>query len=103
VRSSAYGSRFRVQGLESGNVDPMRATPVATLHQSSETGNSNTPLGLPPGSTHTIVSIEYKVMTTTTKMTKLLSMSRLLLWPQRAVLSVFTGPTYGPQMALSIR
>jgi hypothetical protein len=26
VRSSAYGSRFRVQGLESGNVDPMRAT-----------------------------------------------------------------------------
>jgi hypothetical protein len=22
----AYGSRFRVQGLESGNVDPMRAT-----------------------------------------------------------------------------
>jgi hypothetical protein len=26
VRSSAYGSRFRVQGLESGNVNPMRAT-----------------------------------------------------------------------------
>jgi hypothetical protein len=26
VCSSAYGSRFRVQGLESGNVDPMRAT-----------------------------------------------------------------------------
>jgi hypothetical protein len=26
VRSSAYGSRFRVQGLESGNVDLMRAT-----------------------------------------------------------------------------
>jgi hypothetical protein len=26
VRSSAYRSRFRVQGLESGNVDPMRAT-----------------------------------------------------------------------------
>jgi hypothetical protein len=30
VRSSAYGSRFRVQGLESGNVDPMRATPYLT-------------------------------------------------------------------------
>jgi hypothetical protein len=28
VRSSAYGSRFRVQGLESGNVDPMRATMI---------------------------------------------------------------------------
>jgi hypothetical protein len=28
VRSSAYGSRFRVQGLKSGNVDPMRATVV---------------------------------------------------------------------------
>jgi hypothetical protein len=28
VRSSAYGSRFRVQGLESGNVDPMRATTI---------------------------------------------------------------------------
>jgi hypothetical protein len=27
VRSSVYGSRFRVQGLESGNVDPMRAIP----------------------------------------------------------------------------
>jgi hypothetical protein len=26
VRSGAYGSSFRVQGLESGNVDPMRAT-----------------------------------------------------------------------------
>jgi hypothetical protein len=31
VRSSAYGSRFRVQGLESGNVDPMRATPQRDL------------------------------------------------------------------------
>jgi Reverse transcriptase (RNA-dependent DNA polymerase) len=29
VRSSAYRSRFRVQGLESGNVDPMRATPIS--------------------------------------------------------------------------
>jgi hypothetical protein len=33
VRSSAYGSRFRVQGLESGNEDPMRATSV--MHASS--------------------------------------------------------------------
>jgi hypothetical protein len=31
VRSSAYGSRFRVQGLASGNVDPMRATELKTL------------------------------------------------------------------------
>jgi hypothetical protein len=35
--------------------------------------NSNTPLGLTPGGTHTIAhAIQYRVMTTTTRMTKLL-------------------------------
>jgi hypothetical protein len=63
--------------------------PVATSHRSPETGTSSTPLRLPLGSTHTTTqAIEYNVMTTRTKMTKLLSMSKLLLWPKRALLSV---------------
>jgi hypothetical protein len=54
---------------------PHRSThPVVTLFQSPETGNSNTPLGLLPGSMHTTTQlIDDKVMTTIPKMTKLLS------------------------------
>ena len=59
--------------------------PVANRHQSSVTGNSNTPLGLPPGSAHTKKNvIEYKVTTTTTILTKLLFISRLLFRLHRA-------------------
>jgi hypothetical protein len=46
---------------------------VTILYQSTEYGYSNTPLGMAPGGTHTTKhAIKYRVMTTTTKMTKLL-------------------------------
>jgi hypothetical protein len=50
---------------------PHRCThPVTILYQSTEYGNSNTPLGLSPGGTHTTKhAMKYRVMTMTTKMT----------------------------------
>jgi hypothetical protein len=46
---------------------------VTILHPSTQYGNSNTPLGLTPGGINTIThAIQYRVMTTTTRMTKLL-------------------------------
>jgi hypothetical protein len=48
--------------------------PVATLYQSTETGNSSTPPRLLLGNTHTREQdIDCKVMTTVTMMTKLLT------------------------------
>jgi hypothetical protein len=57
--------------------------PVATLYPSTETGNFNTPLELLPFSNHkTTHDIQFRMMTTRTKMTKVLSVSKLLLWPK---------------------